>query len=180
VEFDPLQLTSEASLNRTRLADLPGADPDLIGRSAYELLRLDALANLAVDHGVHVVDRSDGPRRLAHTLRSPDESTATAAQRVVAEFGRRLGHLLATLRVGAEEQARGAPPIASTGGPSTASGSAAESRLRWAPTCWAAAAGLPTDGHDGVVVLGTSLGAGFTLPGQHKLAIAPDLLVTRH
>ena len=42
VPVDPLQLTEEASLNGTALADLPGANPAWVGRSAYSLLASDA------------------------------------------------------------------------------------------------------------------------------------------
>jgi hypothetical protein len=42
----------------------------------------------------------------------------------------------------------------------------------------AAAAALASSGRDGVIVVGTSLGAGFTLPGQPRLPIADDLRVT--
>ena len=44
----------------------------------------------------------------------------------------------------------------------------------------AAAAALNTSGRDGIIVLGTSLGAGFTLPDQPRLAIAADLLITHN
>ena len=67
--FDPLTLRPEASLNRTRFVDLPGADPALVGRPAFEVLSLvayDALAeNRAVTFG----------RRIAHliaSLRQPE------------------------------------------------------------------------------------------------------------
>jgi hypothetical protein len=41
----------------------------------------------------------------------------------------------------------------------------------------AAAAALPSKGREGIIVLGTSLGAGFTLPDQLRLPIAADLQV---
>ena len=44
----------------------------------------------------------------------------------------------------------------------------------------AAAAALDTTGRDGIIVVGTSLGAGFTLPDQPRLAIAADLLITHN
>jgi hypothetical protein len=80
--FDPLRLRSDASLNRTRFGDLPGANPEWIGRPAFDLLSRDALASLTREGG-----------------------SANAAR----PFGRRLGHLLATLHAGPdlEPQANG-------------------------------------------------------------------------
>ena len=71
--FDPLQLTSEASLNRTRIAALRGAERRWIGRPAFDLLSRAALERLA---------RATGTAR---------------PERVAVIFGRRLGHLVATL-----------------------------------------------------------------------------------
>ena len=73
--FDPLWLRPDASLNRTRLAALPGAEPAWVGRRAFDLLGRDALRQLAKEVG-------DG-----------------AAADI---FGRRLGHLIATLHAGAD------------------------------------------------------------------------------
>jgi hypothetical protein len=47
--FDPLHLRPEASLNRTRLANLPGVDASIVGRSAFEVLSLGAFNALAED-----------------------------------------------------------------------------------------------------------------------------------
>lgn len=69
--FDPLWLQTPATLNRTRLADLPGGVREWVGRLAFELLSLAALRQL------------------------PAEDAPTV-------FGRRLGHLIATLRRGAQ------------------------------------------------------------------------------
>jgi hypothetical protein len=78
--FDPRHLTPDASLNRTRLAALPGANPEWVGRSAFELLSLQALRQLS---------------RTAANL---------AEERVVTEFGRRLAHLIATLTTAARSE----------------------------------------------------------------------------
>jgi hypothetical protein len=101
--FDPLELTKEASLNRTLLADLPGADPHLVGQRGWDVLRLEALASLAAEHGIHAAHRSAVPRRVSEALASADLAAVDHARRVVAEYGRRLGHLVATLRLGFEE-----------------------------------------------------------------------------
>lgn len=103
VAFAPLQLTREASLNRTRLADLPGADARLSGRRAFEVLRLEALQRLAAEHGIQEAERSAVPRRVSEALRSSDLAQIAPARQVVAEFGQRLGHLVATLRLGGDD-----------------------------------------------------------------------------
>src|SRR5207237_1087717 len=46
VRFDPRHLRPAASLNRTRIAPLPGADPSLVGRAGFDLLSLAALEAL--------------------------------------------------------------------------------------------------------------------------------------
>src|SRR5690242_15954152 len=69
-EFDPQQLQTPATLNRTRLAGLPGAQPHWIGRRAFDLLSLNVLRQVRADEAPEVA-------------------------------GRRLGHLIATLRQGA-------------------------------------------------------------------------------
>ena len=71
--FDPLWLQSPATLNRTRLADLPGAETEWVGRRAFDLLSLEALGQLPSGQAADV-------------------------------FGRRLGHLVATLHRGARSE----------------------------------------------------------------------------
>lgn len=100
--FHPLQLTKEASLNRTLLADLPGADPNLVGKAAGTMLSLEALSRLTSAYGAHVARRQDVPWHLRAMLDSATASEADLGRKIVTQFGRRLGHLLATLRVGEE------------------------------------------------------------------------------
>jgi hypothetical protein len=76
--FDPLSLRPHASLNRTRLAALPGAEPEWVGQPAFVLLSRDALVDL---------------------LQRVGERSAALI------FGRRLGHLIATLHLDSEEDA---------------------------------------------------------------------------
>ncbi len=67
--FDPLHLRPEASLNRTRLVDLPGADASLVGRSAFDVLSLGAFDALTDDCAATF------GRRIANliaSLRQPD------------------------------------------------------------------------------------------------------------
>jgi hypothetical protein len=70
--FDPQSLRTDASLNRTRLAALAGAEPDWVGQPAFGLLSRDALID------------------LENCVGEPG-----AAQM----FGRRLGHLIASLHL---------------------------------------------------------------------------------
>ena len=71
--FHPLRLRPHASLNRTLLAALPAAEPPWVGPPASHLLRREALLQLASEL---------------------DAASAADA------FGRRLGHLIATLHSG--------------------------------------------------------------------------------
>lgn len=104
-EFDPSQLMSDASLNRTTLAAIDGADAGWVGRRAFELLSLEALKRLCAEHGF-----ADGPQALDAVATALSEaggfappaglgkSVATArAREVCAEYGRRLAHLVASL-----------------------------------------------------------------------------------
>jgi hypothetical protein len=93
--FDPLQLTSSASLNRTVVSH-PVASPGVLGRTAGELCSRDALAQLALEaravpepSPAHLTDQ------LARALRS--EQARPPAEAALREFGRRLGALIATL-----------------------------------------------------------------------------------
>jgi hypothetical protein len=84
VALDPCRLDPVASINRAVLG----------GRPARELLSAPALARLAADAGL----RPDGPVRSYLDRRLAAGDPAAAA--VAAEFGRRLGTLLAALRAG--------------------------------------------------------------------------------
>jgi hypothetical protein len=96
--FDPSHLSSEASLNRTLLGALPGADSRWVGRRAFDLLSIDALTKLARCIGLDLSD-SDGnvTRVISTALSAGNPRAADQAMRVVAIFGRRLAHLIATL-----------------------------------------------------------------------------------
>jgi hypothetical protein len=76
--FDPLSLRPDASLNRTRLAALPDAQSAWVGQPAFSLLSRDVLVALVTRMG------------------EPD------AARV---FGRRLGHLIASLHLSEDADA---------------------------------------------------------------------------
>jgi hypothetical protein len=65
VRFDPLRLRSDASLNRTLIAPMPGADPALVGRPAFELLSMAALRQIEASPGDSVTGYGI---RLAHLI----------------------------------------------------------------------------------------------------------------
>ena len=101
--FDPLNLTEEASLNSLELRGLPGADPACIGRHAFEVLSLRALRRLAAEAGGAGTGAPHDAMVVGWVADHPFTRAATRA------FGRRLGHLIATLTVeaGAAPSAQG-------------------------------------------------------------------------
>lgn len=101
--FDPLNLTEEASLNSLELRGLPGADPACIGRHAFEMLSLHGLQRLAAEVGDARMAAPDEAMVVGWLGEHPSRRAATRA------FGRRLGHLIATLTVepGPGRSARG-------------------------------------------------------------------------
>ncbi len=106
--FDPFQLITEASLNRTLLGALAGADSRWVGRPAFDLLSIDALTKLARCMGFGVTGSNGNITRVISTaLAAGHQSSAEQAIRIVATFGRRLAHLIATLttspRIGPED-----------------------------------------------------------------------------
>jgi hypothetical protein len=95
--FDPGQLTGDASLNRLVIAGRPGVPATLAGRVAFDILSVDAIAALCEAEGVPVGLDSVADD-LGAALGSADPTARRAGTRVVAEFGRRLACVLATLR----------------------------------------------------------------------------------
>jgi hypothetical protein len=101
VRFDPQQLRPEASLNATRLAEVPGTSESLVGRRAGQVLSLNAL----VDLGCHIMpDLAEEPHDstrvswlLAEALVSPEPARRHAARHVVRAYAQRLAHLIATV-----------------------------------------------------------------------------------
>jgi hypothetical protein len=101
VRFDPQQLRPEASLNQTRLADVPRAARSLLGRRAGQVLSLDALADLACrmmpDLAAEPRDSTSVPWLLAEALVSPEPGRQHSACHVVRVYAQRLAHLIATV-----------------------------------------------------------------------------------
>jgi hypothetical protein len=96
-EFDPRELTGDASVNRLVIAALAGVPAALVGRRAHDVLSADAVTALCADSGV-VVSRDSVADGLGARLRSPDAGVRRAAGAAVAEVGLRLACVLATLR----------------------------------------------------------------------------------
>jgi hypothetical protein len=106
--FDPAHLTPEISLNRVQIIRLPGLDPDIAGKTGYQLVSSAALAALLRDHAAALrLDAAldDHPLNLAFDacLEAASPVFDTARQ-VARQFGRRLGFVLLALRRGDEAQ----------------------------------------------------------------------------
>ena len=107
--FDPYDLRPLASLNRRSIIALPGVDPELVGKTGYDLLSKAALIALIRPHvqelGFAGVDPAHLPEALTAALESPeravrDRAAAAAdavASAVAEEYGRRLGYLIASI-----------------------------------------------------------------------------------
>ena len=105
--FDPLNLTTSASLNRARIVDLPGIvpDPDVRGHAGYDLLSGDALSTAIAAHATELgLDTAADPAELLLTfdpcLGTADPRIRAVANDLARQFGRSLGYLLLTLRRG--------------------------------------------------------------------------------
>jgi hypothetical protein len=107
--LDPAALTPVASLNRVQFAELTGLSlpPEMIGKTAYELLSARALADLALECADAFGLVEGGAERPAMITQRLDQAivegapTARAAADAVArQFGERIGWLLVTLRRG--------------------------------------------------------------------------------
>ena len=116
--LDPARLTPTASLNRVRIVDLPGLplDPDVRGRTGYELLSAQALAAAIRPHAAALAltakEQPDDTLLLPafdRSLASHDPAVRAVARDLARRFGRSLGYLLLTLRRGdlVNRQARG-------------------------------------------------------------------------
>jgi hypothetical protein len=108
-EFDPQRLTTDASINRLVVAELPGVPARLAGRPALAILSADAVAALAAEHGVPV-RREAIADHLGAAMGAADPVTRAAAKAVTAEVGLRLACLLSTLRHPATASTQGRNP----------------------------------------------------------------------
>ena len=107
--FDPEYLTPSASLNRVRIVELPGVavEPEILGRTAYELLSARVLADLvrgrAQSLGLGDVRDAEPIVLLPQFDRcfgAADERVRQSAERVAGVFGQRLAYLILALRHG--------------------------------------------------------------------------------
>jgi hypothetical protein len=94
--FDPLNLTADASLNQVVTGAAGG--PGVAGLRAGLTCSRDALLALAAGHGLAGLPADRLADGLASAVADPATHSGRAAAATLAEFGRRLGALIATLR----------------------------------------------------------------------------------
>jgi hypothetical protein len=94
--FDPLNLTADASLNQVVIGAAGG--PGVAGLRAGLTCSRDALLALAAGHGLAGLPGDRLADGLASAVADPATHAGRAAAATLAEFGRRLGALIATLR----------------------------------------------------------------------------------
>ena len=115
--LNPQRLTPTASLNRVPFIAGPEVSmpPEYEGRSAYSLLGAGALAGHILEHRqeLELTTEEIAAGALSHALqarlRSPEPAVATTAAHTVAEYGRRLGYLVALLKRGDAESREARP-----------------------------------------------------------------------
>ncbi|MDP8922227.1 MAG: hypothetical protein M3O34_05040 [Chloroflexota bacterium] len=116
--IDPERLTPTASLNRVQIVALPGVavEPDVLGQTAYWLLRAQALMDLVRERADRlglrdVRDAEPGILlpRFDRCLVDGDGTVREAAEAVARRFGQRLGFLILTLRRGDAANRRARP-----------------------------------------------------------------------
>jgi hypothetical protein len=96
VDFDPLELTVDASLNDIVIGDF--GCPDVKGLRADRVCSRDALLALAADCGLPGLPPDRLSDSLARAAASTDAKAKRAAHTALWTYGRRLGALIATLR----------------------------------------------------------------------------------
>jgi len=94
--FDPLNLTADASLNQVVTGAAGG--PGVAGLRAGLTCSRDALLALAAGHGLAGLPADRLADGLASAVADPATHAGRAAAATLAQFGRRLGALIATLR----------------------------------------------------------------------------------
>lgn len=101
--FDPARPNWHNSMNRVVIADLPGLPAELRGIRSYNLLCAEALTALikARRDDLHIapdIPDAELPIRLNACFQHANQRVA--AEEIAAEYGRRLGWMLATLKRG--------------------------------------------------------------------------------
>jgi hypothetical protein len=94
--FDPLNLDADASLNQVVIGAAGG--PGVAGLRAGLTCSRDALLALTAGHGLAGLPADRLADGLASAAADPATTAGRAAAATLAEFGRRLGALIATLR----------------------------------------------------------------------------------
>src|SRR5215472_2719980 len=108
-DFDPQRLTTDASINRLVIAELPGVPARLAGRQAHAILSAEAIAAVAAERGV-AVRRVAIADDLGVAMHAADPRLRTAARAAATEVGLRLACLLSTLRDPGTASAQGWNP----------------------------------------------------------------------
>src|SRR5215467_14579922 len=94
--FDPLNLDADASLNQVIIG--PAGGPGVARLKAGNTCSRDALLALAAGRGLTSLTADRLADGIAAAAADPETAAGRAAAATLAEFGRRLGALIATLR----------------------------------------------------------------------------------
>jgi len=99
VPFNPYDLRPLASLNKRRFIDLPGIDREWVGKTGWEYASTPALVQAIQPHVQDLGIENAEPERLNSVLVHGDRSARDLAVSIAAEHGRRLGYLIASIRL---------------------------------------------------------------------------------
>jgi len=107
--LDPDHLTPAASLNRLRIVDLPGIEPEIKGKTGYDLVSARALSMLIREHAdalklpdAHTKNDRELPILFDGCFESDDPHARDVAQRIEKRFAKNLAAMLLTLKRGDE------------------------------------------------------------------------------
>jgi predicted NBD/HSP70 family sugar kinase len=106
-DFDPLELTIEASVNHVIIGD--AGCPEIAGMRAEDVCSRNALHGLARDSGLQGLRRDRLLDDLGAAAASADARVSRCATAALVTFGRRIGALIATLRDPTTPPAGGSP-----------------------------------------------------------------------
>ena len=99
--FDPYRLRPLASLNRRQIIALPGIEPEVIGKTGYEVASRPALIALIQAQagvlGLENIKAADYPQHLNALLGSSNGSLRIASEAIAIQHGKRVGYLLASI-----------------------------------------------------------------------------------
>lgn len=106
VPFDPYDLRPLASLNKRRFIDLPGINPEWVGKTGWEYVSKPALVEAIHLHarelGLENIDPVRYPEHLNLLLATREGTIHDLAASIAREHGRCLGYLIASLRLSSQ------------------------------------------------------------------------------